>query len=78
MRTKKWFNPQSHSGWSKTQSPMTRRAKLLASTDHRSSMHDRYVEAGRKSMSLSNVTKDKTTSIRARADATYFFRKAKK
>ena len=75
---KKWFDPKSHSGWAKQQSPMTRRAKLLSSTDHRSSMHDRYVAAGRKSMSLSNVTTDKPTSTKAHADAMYFFRKAKK
>jgi len=73
-----WFHPKSHSGWSKKQSPSTRRSKLLTATDHRSSIHDRYVEAGRKIQALANVTKNYPTKTKALADAAYFFRKAKR
>jgi hypothetical protein len=41
-------------------------------------MHNRYLSAGRKALSLSNVTKDKPTAEKAHVDAMYFFRKAKK
>jgi len=75
---KLWFNPKSHSGWSKSQPATTRRRKLLSSTIKSKSFHDRYVAAGRKIQSLANVTKDKPTKRIARQDAMYFFRKAKK
>jgi len=79
MRKKKlWFNPKTPTGWKKTQKQTTRRSKLLASTDKRMSMHDRYVQAARKIQALCNVTEDKQTSTVARTDALYFFRKAKK
>lgn len=79
MRSKKkWFKPKKETGWSKTQSPSTRRRKLLESTDKRKSPHDRYVEAGRRIQALANVTEDKATAKRAKQDADYFFKKAQK
>lgn len=75
---KLWFSPGTSTGWTKKQKPTTRRSKLLASTDKRMSMHDRYVQAGRKIQALCNVTKDTQTRAVARTDALYFFRKAKK
>lgn len=78
MRKKKWFKPGKETGWSKTQSSDVRRRKLLASTDKRKTMHDRYLEAGRKAQALSNVTTDKRTEMKSKSDADYFFRKLKK
>lgn len=75
---KLWYLPKTHSGWRKTQSTEERRRKLMASTDKRLSLHDRYVQAGRKIQSLANVTKDKPTGSKARMDAMYFFRRAEK
>ena len=72
-----WFHPKTHTGWKKTQSATTRRRKLLSATDKRMSLHDRYVNAGRKAIALANVTKDPATKRKARADANYFFRKAR-
>ena len=76
-KNKQWFNPKDHTGWSKIQPATTRRRKLLAATDKRKSMHDRYVEAGRKAQALANVTVDKRTKELASLDARYFFRKSK-
>jgi len=80
MVKEKWFNPdeRKHTGWSKNLKASIRRHRLLASTDKRKTMHDRYVEAGRRILALSNVTRDKETSRKAKADAEYFFRKAKR
>lgn len=75
---KYWFHPEGHTGWKKTQKASTRRRKLLNATDKRKTMHDRYVEAGRKAQALANVTQDKPTERKARADANYFFKKARK
>ena len=72
---KKWFNPKKHSGWKKSQKASTRRTKLLNVTDKRKSMHNRYLEAGRKALALSNVTKDKRTKQLSKSDANYFFSK---
>ena len=72
-----WFSPKSHSDWKKTQSATTRRRKLLASTDKRKSLHDRYVAAARKIQALANVTKDSVTKQLSKRDALYFFKKAK-
>lgn len=77
MRKKLWFSPKTHSGWSKTETSTTRRRRLLASVPKNWTMHRRYVTAGRKAQALSNVTKDRPTRLKARADASYFFRRAK-
>jgi len=78
VKMEKWFKPKDKTGWKKGQKPKTRRRHLLEATDKRKSMHDRYVEAGRKALALANVTKDPATERKARADARYFFQKAGK
>lgn len=77
-KPKKWFKPKKETGWKKTQKASIRRSKLLASTDKRMSMHNRYVQAGRRAQALANVTKDSETKRKASADADYFFSKAEK
>lgn len=74
---KKWFKPTKHTGWKKSQKASTRRAKLLSATDKRKTMHNRYLEAGRKAQALANVTEDKRTEELAKRDADYFFKKLK-
>lgn len=77
-KARQWAKFEKVTGWKKTQKPTTRRRKVLAATDKRTSRHDRYVEAGRMMNQLANVTTDKPTETKARADANYFFRMAKK
>lgn len=48
MIKKKWFSPKSHSGWHKSNAPVTRRRKLLESVPKNWTMHRRYVTAGKK------------------------------
>ena len=74
----KWFSPKRHSGWHKEQKATTRRRKLLAATDKRLSMRNRYLQAARMIGSLANVTRDVTTSQKAKVDADYFYTKAEK
>ena len=40
-------------------------------------MHERYLEAGRMIQELANVTTDGETKEKGKADATYFFEKAR-
>lgn len=78
---KKWFaaaKGKKSTGWKKSQSAETRRQKLLAATDKRRSLHNRYVEAGRNIQMLANVTTDPETKTKATSDAQYFFLRAKK
>jgi len=75
---KKWFKPKKHTGWKKTQKASTRRMHLLRSTPKNWSLRRRYLSAGRKALALSNVTRDRDTKRKARADAEYFFRKIKR
>lgn len=82
MKKEKGFKPKwSHfgkeTGWKKTLKASVRCARLLASTDKRKTMHNRYLEAGRRIQALANVTKDKETSMLAKKDANYFFNKLK-
>jgi len=72
-----WFSPKTHTFWRKTQSATTRRRKLLASTDKRRSLYDRFISSARKIQALANVTKDMATKKLAKQDAIYFFRKAR-
>jgi len=69
---KLWFKPKKHRGWKKSQRAETRRQKLLASTDKRQSLINRYLEASRAMTALANVTTDADTKIKANADAKYF------
>ena len=77
---RKWFQeavrkkpPYDLGGWSKNQSPETRRRLALASRDKRLSLHDRRLSAARALQALANVTKDPATKRAAQADANYFF-----
>lgn len=74
----KWFEPETQTGWKKTQSTTTRRRMLLDATDKRKTMDARYLDAGRKVQALANVSKDKRTEELAGRDARYFFAKARK
>ena len=74
----KWFAPKRSSGWHKEQKATTRRRKLLAATDHRLSMRNRYLQAARMIGSLANVTRDAMTSQKAKLDADFFYAKAGK
>lgn len=68
---KKWYKPSKEMGWSKSQSTTTRRRKALKA--HKGS----HLSAGRALQSLANVTTDKPTATKARADAKYFFKRHK-
>ena len=81
----KWFKkaveekpPYTLGGWKKTQSPSTRRSKALSSRPKNMTINKRRVSAGRALNALANVTKDKATKTKAKADASYFFKLAKK
>jgi hypothetical protein len=76
-KSKRWAEFNTKTGWKKTQRPSTRYAKMLSATDKRTSLHDRYVEAGRMLNQLANVTVDQPTERTARDDADYFFKKAR-
>lgn len=78
----KWFQkavgarkPNTLGGWKKNQSPDTRRKNAIASRPKNWSLQKRRTSAGRALIALANVTKDKATEQKARADAKYFFRK---
>ena len=75
---KKWFDPQRHSGWHKEQKATTRRRKLLAATDHRLGMGNRYLQPARMVGSLANVSQDAKTAEKAKADADCFYAKAER
>lgn len=74
MQRERWYDPQKHTGWRKSQAPNTRRSKLMASTDRRMTMHNRHLQAGRRAQALANVTKDKETERKARSDAKHFYK----
>ena len=76
-KSHQWAEFNTVTGWSKTQPSDIRHRKMLSTTNMKLSLHDRYVQAGRRLVQLANVTTDKPTEIKARADAHYFFRKAK-
>ncbi len=78
MEVSKWFKPKDITGWKKSMSAKDRRRLVLRATDRRKSMRNRYIEAGRKMLALSNVTNDVETYNKARSDADYFFNKARK
>lgn len=63
----KWFNPRTHSGWSKDMPEGKRRRLVLEA--HKGN----YLSAARSKMALANVTRDRATKLAARADAKYFF-----
>ena len=66
-KLKKWFSPGKSLNWSKHDGQAKRRDAALASRK------GNYLQTARALMSLSNVTQDKETARKARADALYFF-----
>lgn len=80
-KVKKWFQRAmgrssfSLSGWKKTQKASVRRKIALSSRPKKWSTKNKYISVSRALQSLSNVTKDKVTKIRAKQDSEYFLRK---
>ncbi len=82
--SKKWFKravnkapPYNLGGWKKNQSNSTRRRNALSSRPKSWSLRRKRRSTGQALISLSNVTKDKSTKNKARQDAHYFFRMLK-
>ncbi|RLG19372.1 hypothetical protein DRN67_02895 [Candidatus Micrarchaeota archaeon] len=78
----KWFRkavtarpPNTLGGWSKSKSADARRRAALSSRPKSWSLQRRRRSAGRALQALANVTKDKPTRLKAKADARYFFRR---
>lgn len=76
--SEKFYHPVKERGWHKDQGTETRRHALMASTDHRKSRHDRYLEAARAIGELANVTEDSRTKELAHSDSEYFYELARK
>jgi len=81
----KWFRkavtakpPNTLGGWSKSQPKSERRRRALSSRPRNWSKKKRYLSAGRALMALANITKDKETKRKAKADAEYFFSKLRR
>jgi len=68
----KWFKPRKSSGWKKIY-PADKRRKIELKAKNGD-----YLKAARAKMSLANVTQDKETKRKARADALYFYKEYKK
>jgi hypothetical protein len=74
----KWFETRSKpTGWKKGDAAGTRRRKLLAWTDKRRTRHNRLIQAARWAQALANVTRDTETARKAKADAGYFYERAR-
>ena len=83
--TRNWFMnavndkpPYNLGGWKKSLSEVTRRRKALGSRPKSWSLYRRYLSAARALQALANVTRDNATKMKAKADARYFYDKAKK
>ena len=81
MKIKNWYKkavnekpPYKLGGWSKTQSPITRRRLALGSRPSNWNLNKRRLSAGRALQALANVTRDGQTRIVAQRDAHYFFK----
>lgn len=72
MPKKLWFQPGKKLGWSKEQGQTTRRRIALKNRE------GNLLKTARALMALANVTRDKETARKARADALYFFARYKK
>lgn len=68
----KWFEPGTKMNWSKDDSQTTRRRNALKSR------RGNLLRTARGLMALSNVTQDKETQRKSRADALYFYAKHRK
>jgi len=67
-KEKQWFEPQVETGWRKDDSEPIRRAKVLDA--HKGD----ELASARALGALANVTTDRETRSRARADAKYFYK----
>ena len=67
----KWFKPRKTTGWHKEDTQTQRRRIALAS--HKGDL----LSTARSLMALSNVSQDKMTARKAKADASYFYAKYK-
>jgi hypothetical protein len=65
---KKWFKPETHSGWEKQMDTRERRRLVLIAHD------GDELSAARSLQALANVTQDKATKREAALDARFFFR----
>lgn len=73
MAKKKWFEPSGKSlGWSKGDGQAKRRTAALASRK------GNHLRAAKALMALANVTTDRETERKSRADALYFYRQHKR
>ncbi len=84
MINKKWYKtavnekpPYNLGGWKKSESKEIRRREALKSRSKVLTPKHRYLSAGRALQALANVTKDKSTHLKAKSDADYFFGRLK-
>ncbi len=83
MGLKKWFQkavmakPPYKLNWKKSSPVARRRASALASRPKNWGAKKRYLSTARALQALANVTKDSKTKELAKADAEYFYRKAR-
>ena len=70
-KSKQWFNPKTHTGWSKYQKQLTR-------IKHLKKGGVSNLTAARRAMALSNVTTDPTTKRLARSDALLLYARHRK
>ena len=80
MAKKKWFKkailakkPNTLGGWGKGKKIAIRRRLALASRPKSWTLKHRRLSAGRALQALANITKDKETREKAKADAKHFF-----
>ena len=80
MAEKKWFKkavlakkPNTLGGWGKGKKIAIRRRLALASRPKSWTLKHRRLSAGRALQALANITKDKETRTKAKADAKHFF-----
>ena len=83
-RAKKWYRkaimakpPYTIGGWSKGQTAKKRRSLALRSRPKGWSLDRKYLSTARALQALANVTTDYETRKAAKADAEYFFGKAR-
>jgi len=67
-KDEQWFKPKAETGWEKEQPPNIRRARVLRA--HKGD----ELSSARSLQALANVTTDRETESKARADARHLFR----
>lgn len=71
-KKERWFQPGEHLTWAKEDTQATRRRNALKSRKGDNLATARALQA------LANVTKDKTTKVRASSDAKFFYAQYRK